>query len=127
MNALKIFIQYVPPQQEGRAMASEWTKGPWVIDYSSGDYAAIIDHRELTSDQRDIAYINGEVADADGFADAAVARANAHLIAAAPMLAEIIEGICDFYDSGGEVDDWFIDKAKAALAKARGEATEPRE
>jgi len=101
-------------------MASEWTKGPWLIDYSSGDYAAIIDHRELTSDQRDIAYINGEVGDADGFADAAVARANARLIAAAPDLYEAIEDIIAHYYNGG--DGYVVmQQAKAALAKARGE------
>ena len=46
-------------------------------------------------------------------------KANAYLISACPDMLEALQAICDAF---GDQDSLLIDQAKAALAKAKGEA-----
>lgn len=59
--------------------------------------------------------------DIDGIADVAVSDADMHMIAAAP---DLYDALSDMLASGGDDDGGcVVAKAKAALAKARGEST----
>lgn len=92
----------------------KWTPGPWIRcdaeineDASShGWFVRVAPHRVIT--------VEGRTADE--------ADANAHLVAAAPGLVDaLLEAIIwDAYDEQGQPAVW-LDKARAALAKARGE------
>jgi len=103
---------------------TKFTKGPWGIEYD-GHEANIIGPVPYTSDQRDIAYVNSEVGDIDGFACGVTAQANAHLIAAAPELYEALEDVAKVIACGNlasvGAQDLALFKAQAAQAKARGE------
>ena len=89
---------------------SKFTPGPWLFSsYKSGNSVIVIDGKEF-----DVATVNYPNRDA-----------NAHLIAAAPELYEALEFLltckhgefCDHYREAER-------KAKAALAKARGESND---
>ena len=95
---------------------TKFTKGPWGIEYD-GHEANIIGPVPYTSDQRDIAYVNSEVGDIDGFACGVTAQANAHLIAAAPELYAALAELVRIHKTSHVT--W--DDAELALAKARGE------
>lgn len=88
------------------------TPGPWLFSsYKSGNSVIVIDGKEF-----DVATVNYPNRDA-----------NAHLIAAAPELYEALDGlladITEYQEInflGGENNHWQV-RARAALAKARGE------
>ena len=90
---------------------TKWTKGPWnLVWWGNEQYP----------------YPLSILADGDG---AWIARdgtvssvANAHLIAAAPDLYAALDGLIAPGDGGVFATRNLIDAAKAALAKARGEA-----
>ena len=90
----------------------KFTPGPWLFSsYKSGNSVIVIDGKEF-----DVATVNYPNRDA-----------NAHLIAAAPELYEALEGLLaditeyqEINNLGGQNNHWQV-KAKAALAKARGE------
>lgn len=91
---------------------TKFTPGPWLFSsYKSGNSVIVIDGKEF-----DVATVNYPNRDA-----------NAHLIAAAPELYEALEGLLaditeyqEINNLGGQNNHWQV-KAKAALAKARGE------
>ena len=114
---------------------TKFTKGPWGIEYD-GHEANIIGPVPYTSDQRDIAYVNSEVGDIDGFACGVTAQANAHLIAAAPELYAALDNlrflVANYGDFSNGVSHNGVDEgrlhamelviqANKALKKARGE------
>lgn len=107
-------------------MTSGFTRGPWRV---GADLTGIVvDWRDQDGNcDRECATKNGwaktvaKVTHAS-FADVAEHVANAHLIAAAPELYEVVE--CGFALLSKGLDprlDNLIDKAKSAIAKARGE------
>ena len=91
---------------------TKFTPGPWLFSsYRSGNSVIVIDGKEF-----DVATVNYPNRDA-----------NAHLIAAAPELYEALDGLLaditeyqEINNLGGQNNHWQV-KAKAALAKARGE------
>lgn len=112
---------------------TKWTPGPWLVTKSHDGIAiamgsAIISPYEYTTGhlwKTDLYW--GEEDDED--------VANAHLIAAAPELYEILSMLVDnseavaFYPSAIEQSDWgsvdfeeWAQRARAVLAKARGES-----
>lgn len=99
---------------------TKWTPGPWEW-YSSNSY-----NRLGTAD--DYSVLLYAVTYRDGVAGIEWKNsADAHLIAAAPELYEALEELFDAEwmvcnDYGGKRREIVIDKAEAALKKARGES-----
>lgn len=91
---------------------ARWTPGPWCADDASGEGPWGVFHVET----------GGEIAcpiqDETGDGACREATANAHLIAAAPDLAEALEDLIGIGEVGRNAAE---DRARAALAKARGE------
>ena len=80
---------------------TKWTPGPW-SPYHGGDtnlWWIVYDHEGC------------ELGSGDGGFD----EGDANLIAAAPELYEALEALLEYRDK------WAVEKARAALAKARGE------
>lgn len=107
----------------------KFTPGPWVADIRGGCLAVYPESREddtpglHADDDRNIHYSSKGSAYVEnpGYWDMDdQARANAHLIAAAPDLYEMLEIAVKDAEQG--YSEW-IDSAKAALSKARGETT----
>ena len=111
----------------------KWTPGPWEI-INDGDIFAPLGGdsgdgvRADSSDGWQIAEVDAYIAFVDGGLvelGAEPRRANARLIAAAPELFEALDGLLSELDSTPEIDlsSWGVStaKARAALAKARGE------
>lgn len=100
---------------------SKHTPGPWEIEEESGGHS--ITNRSFTGDEWCIAEVYGKT-------DTSIANAN--LIAAAPDLLDALESVTKMaikgdqysYDDWGQdyVEDPRVTKAKAVIAKARGEA-----
>ena len=113
------------------------TPGPWEIDYDSqriDGIGAVRMFRVVTSTGDVVAEFsnagcNEVVYEDDGEGGGhhydLQAMANATLIAAAPDMADAIEALIATYEPypGGDAWDGYV-KAKAALAKARGECSE---
>lgn len=87
---------------------SKFTKGPWKID----KYGAIVDSTGNT------VRVKASIALPLG-CGSAEAKANAHLIAAAPKLYHTVEMLTDALESlAGECPE--VEKGRATLAKAEG-------
>lgn len=93
--------------------AGKWTKGPWKYEASTKTIRAVP--------------ANYWLATMDSWERAVNHEANAHLIAAAPLMAEALEAAIRWHDSNSletmdvrELAKW-IGIARAALRKARGE------
>lgn len=115
----------------------KWTPGPWVISTATQGYDACTVHgveRQPTEDGlgKTWVYIRPETLIRDGefhWPDEQEQLANAHLIAAAPDMAEALANLIARYDevvttpdcSCGQ-DDYDVMKARSALSKARGGA-----
>lgn len=108
------------------------TQGPWVVH--EGDEIDVRSANPADLAQAPIYYciaenIGGHV-HGENFDDYSEVEANARLIAAAPELLEALEGMIEVYGSEGDVDGLpkhevelnLIAFARAAIAKARGEA-----
>lgn len=94
---------------------SKHTPGPWETDRNnvhSGQIATI--HHCLNNDWVEVWSPNWP-------ADEDEQEANARLIAAAPELLEALEGFVACWDACASPVE-FAEKARAAIAKARGEA-----
>ena len=107
---------------------SKWTPAPWVVDIYTAETllhgvkprCAVMcgDNNKVICELPEYRWHEDEKADA----------ANAQLIAAAPelyaSLEEVLEAFESCIDCGGKIDgdDELIERAEAALAKARGEA-----
>lgn len=87
------------------------TPGPWKLSYDIDKRLAIAGGENKTA----------WVARVDRQVEPTEADANAHLIAAAPDLYEALDLFVDWMDEE-EGAHALCDKARAALAKARGEA-----
>lgn len=108
-------------------MSGKWTPGPWFAIKMCGWGGTVISRRN----QNDADRIAGDCPvakvseGASHWATKYPHEANARLIAAAPDLAEALEG-CLNYLENTEAEFGVIlssaDKARAALAKAKGEA-----
>ena len=108
-------------------MGSKHTPGPWVLGESSGGrhFRAVnaTDHSELAT----VVWVM-EDDDTEG-APSPECEANAHLIAAAPELLEALEyAVIDFDNWAAHEDNHphehlvvWAEKARAAIAKAKGE------
>lgn len=100
---------------------TKFTPGPWVIDPETRPSEVCTIHgmpRDERTNYQGWAYVRGELGYWDSSPDEEMA--NAHLIAAAPELYEALEAMLEECE-----DDEFaphVMDAKAALAKARGEA-----
>lgn len=90
----------------------KWTPGPWVYDEESqGEWGTNYSIQQYDNRLIDVAEMVGT-------------KEDAHLIAAAPELYEALEAFTDDSDCHDEAE-WFearLRDARAALAKARGEA-----
>lgn len=107
---------------------TKFTPGPWLADTRSGCLAVYPLDREMDSpgigphDERNIHYSSkGAEYDGDRWHMDEQSQANAHLIAAAPELYEALDNILELASWEPYMDDAII-KARAALAKARGES-----
>ena len=94
----------------------KWTKGPWPIK-PTGDFKRIVIGDGLVDGPG--GYEVAEVYSDD--CDRYEAMANAHLIAAAPDLYAALDGLLGLLDSGSLYEPQAY-AARAALAKARGQA-----
>lgn len=99
----------------------KWAPGPWEVDEDYRPGMSWNRHIVYGSDRENrvcfMSHSDGRAPERD--------RANAHLIAAAPELYEALLHIADEIETDGGVDtsDWLnMAAARAALAKARGEA-----
>ena len=105
-------------------MSEKWTKGPWRI---SADSPTIIkkDYRRSGSDDGELIASACGIDGSGFFPSDEEAKHNAHLIAAAPEMAEELECLLDAMDSywGHGNGLWLTTRgnARAALKKARGE------
>ena len=96
----------------------KWTKGPWAAKWSKYEEDNFIVQAGMPSN-RVLAQFDG---DGDGPDDQSLA--DAHLIAAAPDMAEALEKALNFItNTESEMGETLPcgDAARAALAKARGE------
>lgn len=97
----------------------KWTKGPWAAKWSKYEEDNFIVQAGMPSN-RVLAQFDG---DGDGPDDQSLA--DAHLIAAAPDMAEALEKALNFItNTESEMGETLPcgDAARAALAKARGQA-----
>lgn len=103
----------------------KFTKGPWKW-WTSNSIRRLTSHADGRSGQ-DGGVLHAYLSHADGCPDVAVSKADAHLIAAAPelysALSELVyvtgptEPVCTTFDDIKAIHD----RARAALALARGE------
>ena len=93
----------------------KWTKGPWPIK-TTGDFKRIVIGDGLVDGPGgyEVAEVYSDDCDRDE------AMANAHLIAAAPDMAEALDGLLGLLDAGSLYEPQAY-AARTALAKARGE------
>lgn len=96
-------------------MQAEHTPGPWTFEDSGRDMILILTERESIR----VAEVVTDNVDSDKYA-----IADARLIAAAPDLLAALEEAMEFLDwaVGTEAAGEHIEAARAAIAKARGEA-----
>ena len=94
----------------------KWTKGPWPIK-PTGDFKRIVIGDGLVDGPGgyEVAEVYSDDCDRDE------AMANAHLIAAAPDLYAALDGLLGLLDAGSLYEPQAY-AARAALAKARGQA-----
>ena len=92
-------------------MSAGFTKGPWPVE-RTGDGKRYVVGNKLVEGYYEVAEVYSDDCDPDE------AKANAHLIAAAPDMYEALEECVAFTGAHGGP----FAKARAALAKARGEA-----
>lgn len=94
-----------------------YTKGPWVYEWSGAGYT----EGYVTVDENIIAIVcgsnYGQWRDTDDCGEAEF-QANARLISAAPELLEFAE---EWIANQGDDDNYMTAKARAAIAKAKGE------
>lgn len=105
----------------------KWTKGPWVTEVEAepedDDPAVYVCHAGTVCDVSTVCNLLPSKARSAG-----QCRADAHLIAAAPDMAEALKAAIAISDrnvgDGGRTDECqqVYDQCAAALAKARGEA-----
>ena len=99
----------------------KWTKGPWRYEHHPNNEA---EHRIYSGEDyvSEASYAKSIYAGGGGYLHKdGVARANAHLIAAAPELYEALDLLLFAYRRGRGIEDDIIQEAKAALSKALGE------
>lgn len=94
---------------------SKHTPGPWLLEQTTV-YAL---NNERVPVNRFTASIDQGWSDNSSRILQQEVEANARLIAAAPCLLEALEACMDYGSMTGH--DWVIEKALAAIAKARGE------
>ena len=107
-------------------METKWTPGPWFIVTPTQGFEICTIHgveRQPTEDGlgQTWVYIRPESLVRDGewvWPDEAECTANAHLIAAAPDMADALETVVRDMTAA----PWVLEECRAALAKARGEA-----
>jgi len=96
------------------------TPGPWIVQPVKGSFQ--VPFHILSEDGRPVAYCDGQQLRPDR-TSVGEARANAHLIAAAPELLGELKYLVEEFE---EAVDWvpayvaMADRAKAAIAKAEG-------
>ena len=93
----------------------KWTKGPWAAKWSKYEEDNFIVQAGMPSN-RVLAQFDG---DGDGPDDQSLA--DAHLIAAAPDMYAALDGLLGLLDAGSLYEPQAY-AARAALAKARGQA-----
>ena len=99
------------------------TPGPWIVEASSvSNSVKIVEDKFRGYEIGSVWSHNPMSSGAQYIPLADVAEANARLIAAAPEFLEALEALCKIQEDGDVVswaDEW--DKARSAIAKARGE------
>lgn len=98
---------------------AQHTPGPWMVtERNTGERSAL-----LVS--KDDCMNFGAIAEVYPWNPGGDPQANAHLIAAAPDLYEALHEILNYIGGadGPLLDSYVMDRAEAALAKARGEAS----
>lgn len=90
---------------------AKFTKGPWEVDQQVNKINWILSAEDD---------FNKAVAKVTqyGSSDVAIMNANAHLIAAAPEMYDVLSTI---ENDDGTIPKWLWDKIQLVLAKARGE------
>ena len=108
---------------------TRFTRGPWIVDATANQHIDGAHWREIRAGDHGqvLAEVYHDLGDPDPGLTDEDAAANAHLIAAAP---DLYEALVDFVENpafqiavGGNPNavDAMLDRARAALAKARGE------
>ena len=92
---------------------SEFTRGPWISTEESGAF-------DIESDNLLIGVVLGFDPDHTGFNVCNECQANAHLIAAAPDMYELLRKLTHWGNSKHDVIR-LLNEADTLLAKARGE------
>lgn len=90
---------------------TKWTPGPW-------------EWQELMPEDKDWGMCEITASDDNFVCTAVIGVDNARLISAAPDMAEALADLLD-YRGGAEhglADEYVVERARAALAKARGQA-----
>jgi hypothetical protein len=98
------------------------TPGPWTVSPAGTTHSARVCAEY--GPHGDICTLSEQDTQCDGGRDIGVELANARLIAAAPELLDALESITDQLDRVGDhrKDRPFIDAARAAIAKAKGQS-----
>lgn len=96
------------------------TKGPWTIGRNRAGYRDI-DALDAEYPWQGLARVVVEMEGVSGYDDFPEGEANARLIAAAPDLLEALEMVMAEREGGSPVLFSTSDKARAAIAKAKGE------
>lgn len=97
---------------------TEHTQGLWTVEYPMGDdLHVIVQANKLTYEWSFIATITADVEDGRKRISKAEAKANAHLIKAAPQMLAALERVERWIEQGGEVSP--LDEVHAAIAAAR--------
>ena len=111
-------------------METKWTKGPWLISTPTQGYEVCTMHGLPPQPSEDgrgqtWVYIRPESLTRNGewhWPDEQEQLANAHLISAAPDLYAALQSLLAVNEGEGGTEYHAQDIARAALAKARGEA-----
>lgn len=112
-------------QRNAQAQTAKHTPGPWIVCEVEGDDSILNieqDRHALVDEEPSII---GTVDMAGDGIDPKIGRANAHLIAAAPDLLEVLERVIAEATNprgDGGVRWGTVDRARAVIARARGQA-----
>lgn len=97
-------------------MKKKWIPGQWNIERYKEPYTYVINNINIMADGLILAKLGKELSPEH--------TANAHLIAAAPELYEALESLLYGIENSDRIENYRIDVAIKALAKARGETGE---
>ena len=115
-----------PSPKPSKTESAQFTPGPWKLEYDDDDFAGTFTLCMATAIKNRGMYNANHLIDLyegvwDDDIDFAETRANAQLISAAPELYEALKAISEDVDLALDSDSANLQRARAALARARGE------